>query len=172
MDITLNPEELIKKAQALLIITGHDDGGRLIANGRMGQHTRNALLAFQRMHGLQTTGELDENTLAKMSDGSYEPVRNERDPIRMVQAAMILSGLDDGTLFANGRLDEPTRERLPVFIAFLAISASNLGYCLSLHETERDEATEQLLASGARAETVTAQDDSPPASVLANPAMR
>jgi lipoprotein-anchoring transpeptidase ErfK/SrfK len=42
-------------------------------DGMMGKNTRNAINAFQRMHGLEPTGERDEETAAKLGSLGNEP---------------------------------------------------------------------------------------------------
>lgn len=56
----------LRAAQARLDALGFDAGA---ADGQMGPHTRAALQAFQRAHGLPPTGALDARTVAALENG-------------------------------------------------------------------------------------------------------
>lgn len=61
----------VAKAQILLDRKRYSPG---VIDGRFGEATRIALKAFQTDNGLEATGELDEATFAKLSEGDAEPV--------------------------------------------------------------------------------------------------
>lgn len=117
MSIKLTPK-VIKEAQALLIVTGYDKG-KLVANGRFDEPTREALLCFQGNEVIKVTGELDEATLHFMINKEFDMAYGDTDPVKLIQAAMILLGFDTrDELVANGRPDDLTRELLQFFIAY------------------------------------------------------
>lgn len=61
----LDPADEVSGAQARLENLGFHPGA---IDGRLGPETTSALTAFQRKHGLDATGELDEATRAKLVD--------------------------------------------------------------------------------------------------------
>ena len=58
--MALAQEDNIVKAQRLLSALGYDSG---IADGVLGPRTRQAIAAYQHLHNLPATGELDDSTL-------------------------------------------------------------------------------------------------------------
>lgn len=141
MSIKLTPK-VIKEAQAILIIRGLDDKGKLIANGKFDEYTRNALRIFQESRELEMTGELDRATLSiMMEDTDIEPLLGALSCIKMVQACMILTpGLDAfGKLIADGMHDETTDHLLPLFIAYNSLNAGEKKfYNMTFLMTEND----------------------------------
>jgi hypothetical protein len=63
MDST--PDEGVSGAQARLYNLGFDPGE---VDGELGPETQSAICAFQGAHGLDVTGELDDDTLGKLTD--------------------------------------------------------------------------------------------------------
>lgn len=73
--------ELVKQVQEKLSAAGHDAGP---ADGIMGPKTQAALKEFQEKQGLQTSGQLDQDTLAALeideqssSTGASSPDKKE-----------------------------------------------------------------------------------------------
>jgi hypothetical protein len=133
-----------------LIIAGHDSG-RLIANGELDKSTQDALKSFQTDNAIEVTGEFDEATVEWMSSREFSMEYEKTDPIKMIQAAMILLGFDShDELIANGVRDDLTCKLLPFFSAYTAVDA----WTFSIKLTE----TEESATDGCRAKTV----DMPP----------
>ena len=59
--MNLSVEE-IREVQQVLIREGFD----VEVDGRLGQKTRQALISFQQKNGLQTTGQIDSQTVTKL----------------------------------------------------------------------------------------------------------
>jgi len=138
---------LVKDVQALLIFTGYDKSGRLNADGDLGEHTRNALLAFQAHEELEQTGELNEEVLQHMANHFFDPSAGGVDPIKRIQAAMFLEGFDSGgELIVDGVLGEHTQKMLPLLTAHYYVM--NRSYCIDLPEAD------EKAPDGCRAETV------------------
>lgn len=58
------PDLDLRTAQLYLTFAGFDPHG---VDGRLGQHTQSALIAYQRQHGLQESGAADAATLASLA---------------------------------------------------------------------------------------------------------
>ena len=62
---------LLLKAEVLLDRANVSPG---VMDGRMGENVRNALKAYQQMHGLNVSGELDQATWSSLTGGDKAPV--------------------------------------------------------------------------------------------------
>lgn len=65
---------VVIKAQVLLDWSRFSPG---VIDGFMGDNVRNALEAYERAHGLEADGELDETVLAKLSEAHDQPILKE-----------------------------------------------------------------------------------------------
>jgi peptidoglycan hydrolase-like protein with peptidoglycan-binding domain len=80
--------------QRALALLGLDPGG---ADGRLGPKTRQAIADFQKMAGLEQTGEVDEQTLAKLLERAAqanEPSAPDAAPSSACNALADLRGID------------------------------------------------------------------------------
>lgn len=70
---------LVRSVQKALV----DDGARIVADGRWGPKSREALREFQRRRGLAVNGEVDEPTFRALfgPDVPYEGVTVRRNPL-------------------------------------------------------------------------------------------
>jgi len=98
----LSPKK-IKEAQAMLLLLEFTDNGTLVADGNLGEHTTNALMAYQHENDdLEETGEFDDDTLDELANETPDDLSDKSTTIQF-QAAMILFGCTDGnTLVADG----------------------------------------------------------------------
>ncbi|MBI4426942.1 MAG: peptidoglycan-binding protein [Candidatus Magasanikbacteria bacterium] len=160
--------KVIKQAQALLIINGHDDDGQLNADGVFGEHTRNALEGFQMQEDLLVTRELDDATLKIMSGCEFE-IPDERDGIKRLQAVLILTGFDDnGQLNADGVFGEHTWKMIVAHLLYRNID--NDTFCIDkpeIDETSSAKPPTTMIPTGIiieRADTVVVESPSPDSS--------
>lgn len=107
----------VKKVQALLIIAGCTDDGKIVADGMLGEHTRNAIREFQEGKRIPVTGELDETTLDRMINGFHRADGNVN-TIQLIQAAAIIVEVVDDDFVADGTLTDHTVQAAMLISAY------------------------------------------------------
>ena len=108
---------MIRKVQQTLNARGYNAGA---PNGTLNESTRTALRAFQKSENLETTGRLNDRTLAALgvaedsaAAGSTRAAPADRTTIREVQRKLTTRGYNAGT--ADGVMGGATRKALMEF---------------------------------------------------------
>lgn len=102
--------ELVKQAQQKLSAAGHDAGA---ADGIAGPKTQAAVKEFQQSKGLQTSGQLDQKTLAALGVSGGASASASTSSEKSGSASAGASGEKSGSASAGSSTSEPKPQGRP-----------------------------------------------------------